>query len=409
MDKSPFLSRLLNTTVIVASLGYFVDIYDLLLFSIVRIPSLAAIGIPQDELITKGAMLLNLQMGGMLLGGLMWGIMGDRRGRVSVLYGSIALYSVANLANAFVQTFAQYAVCRFFAGLGLAGELGAAITLVAEAMTQKDRGYGVAVVAGIGILGAIFAAGVAELFEWRVAYVVGGLMGLFLLIFRWKMHVSTMFQMVQSNKDIEKGRFSMFFSDRERFRKYMCCILIGAPNWFCIGILAGFAPEITTNLGSLEPITVSMAIAWAYLGLSAGDLLSGFVSQWIRSRRRVVFLDLCAAIPVIAIYLTQREQTPVFYSIIFFCLGLSNGYWAVMMTIAAEQFGTNLRATAATTVPNFIRAMVIPLTLSVQGLKAWLGLVPAVGIVAAGCIAIAFLALWNLDETYHRDLNFVES
>lgn len=402
------MQSLISPVVIICSLGYFVDIYDLILFSIVRIPSLQGIGVAQSELMSKGVLLLNLQMGGMLIGGLLWGIMGDKRGRVSVLYGSILLYSLANIGNAFVGSFEAYAVLRLLAGIGLAGELGAAVTLVSELMPKSQRGYGVAFVAAVGILGAIFAAFVAETLSWQTAYLVGGCMGLVLLVFRLKTKDSLMFETVHKSKEIQKGNFFMFFQSRKRFVRYLSCIFIGAPNWFIIGVLVAFAPEITGNLAPTEPVVVAKAIAWLYLGLSLGDLASGFLSQWLGSRRKVVLLFLAATVPLIALYLTHTGGNQVFYYTLFFALGICNGYWAVMITIAAEQFGTNLRATAATTVPNFVRAMVIPLSLGVQLLKEPLGLLGAVATVAALTIGLALVALAMLQETHGRDLDFVE-
>jgi putative MFS transporter len=399
---------LFNATIIICSLGYFVDIYDLILFSIVRIPSLQSIGVETSELMSKGVTLLNLQMGGMLVGGLLWGIMGDRKGRVSVLYGSILLYSLANIANAFVTTYPAYAALRFLAGVGLAGELGAAVTLVSELMPKARRGYGVALVASVGILGAIFAAFVSEVFSWQTAYLVGGAMGLSLLVFRMKMKDSILFETVRQTAAVQKGNFFMFFTSRERFLRYVSCIFIGAPNWFIIGVLVMFAPEITASLSPTEPILVAKGVGWLYLGLSLGDLASGFLSQWIGSRRKVVLLFLTMSAPVIYLYLTATSHGTLFYYALFFVLGICNGYWAVMITIAAEQFGTNLRATAATTVPNFVRAMVIPLTLSVQALHTQMSLISSVAIVAVGCLITAYLALYFLEETHGRDLNFLE-
>lgn len=399
---------LLNSTVIICSLGYFVDIYDLILFTIVRIPSLKAIGVEPGDLMSKGVTLLNIQMAGMLIGGLLWGIMGDKKGRVSVLYGSILIYSLANIGNAFVTSFEAYAILRLIAGIGLAGELGAAVTLVSELMPASRRGYGVAFVAAVGILGALFAAFIAETFSWQTAYLVGGGMGLVLLVFRIKTKDSLMFEAMYKTKEVQKGNFFMLFTNRHRFVRYLSCIMIGAPNWFAIGVLVAFAPEITSYLAPAETISVPAAIAWLYLGLSVGDLGSGVLSQWFGSRRKIVLLSVVSSIPVIAVYLTHTGGTQLFYHTLFFALGICNGYWAVMITIAAEQFGTNLRATAATTVPNFVRASVIPLTLSVQYLKGMIGLLGAVAVVASATIVIALTALSILRETHGRDLNFIE-
>lgn len=405
-SRSVSWRTLLNTTVVVSSLGYFVDIYDLILFSIVRIPSLKSIGVSPDELMHKGMILLNMQMGGMLIGGILWGMLGDKKGRVSVLYGSILLYSLANLANAFVVSFPIYASLRFLAGIGLAGELGAAVTLVTEVTPKSQRGYAVAFVAAVGILGAIFAAFVSETFSWQTAYIVGGTMGLLLLVFRMKMQDSSLFTKIQKNDQVEKGNFLLFFSNRKLFFSYLACIFVGSPNWFIIGILVTLSPEITAQLSASEPVLVSTGIAWLYVGLSLGDLLSGFLSQWIRSRKKVLFIFITMTIPIMILYLTKTHAGTTFYYPLFFVLGICNGYWAVGIMTAAEQFGTNLRATATTTVPNFIRAMVIPMTLGVQTLTPNFGLIKSIAIIAVLCIGLSYIALWHLQETYHRDLDF---
>src|SRR5678815_49497 len=141
------VTRGARLAVIVAALGYFVDIYDLLIFGIVRADSLKSIGIAPDAQLGPTQLILNTQMIALLLGGILWGVLGDKRGRISVLFGSIILYSLANIANGFVHTVPQYAAARFLAGLGLAGELGGGITLVSESLDEKTRGHGTTIVA----------------------------------------------------------------------------------------------------------------------------------------------------------------------------------------------------------------------------------------------------------------------
>jgi MFS transporter, putative metabolite:H+ symporter len=412
------MRRILNVNVIVAALGYFVDIYDLLLFGIVRVASLKSIGIPEDQLLDKGIFLINAQMAGMLLGGLLWGVLGDRKGRVIVLFGSIALYSLANIANAFVgfagsAAFELYAVLRFVAGIGLAGELGLAITLVSETLAKEDRGYGTAIVAGFGVLGAVVAALVGDLFRWEVAYVIGGIMGLLLLILRLSMLESSMFAQVK-NSECPKGDLRMLFYPRARLFKYLRCILIGVPIWFVIGILITFSPELARDIGVLTPVSAGMAILWCYVGLAAGDFASGFLSQALRTRRKVVGLFLSATAVLVLMYLFSPTlfpaglSAPAFY-ILCTALGFGVGYWAVFVTIAAEQFGTNLRATVTTSVPNFVRGAVVPLTLLFQYFKADYGLRYSALIVGLGAFFIAFCALKFMQETYAKDLDYLEN
>lgn len=409
--------KILNANVIIAALGYFVDIYDLLLFGIVRVVSLKAIGTPESELLDKGVFLINAQMAGMLFGGLLWGILGDRKGRVTVLFGSIAMYSLANIANAFVGSFGAYAfetyaILRFIAGVGLAGELGCAITLVSETMSKEHRGYGTTIVAAVGILGAVVAALIGDLFSWQTAYIIGGVMGLALLIFRVSMFESGMFAQVKKS-DCRKGDLRMLVHPWSRLLKYLRCILIGVPVWFVVGILVTFSPELARDIGISDPISAGKAIMWCYIGLSAGDFASGFLSQILKSRRKVVGFALALSAALVALYIFTPEllghgQSEVYFYALCTALGFSVGYWAVFVTVAAEQFGTNLRATVTTSVPNFVRGAVVPLTLAFQFLNSDLSLRSSALWVGTASLGIAFLALYFMQETYGKDLDYLE-
>lgn len=397
---------MVKMTVLVCALGYFVDIYDLLLFGIVRVPSLIAIGVPQEDLLSVGIHLINMQMIGMLIGGVLWGVLGDRLGRKEVLFGSILLYSLANIANAFVVTTGQYAWLRFIAGVGLAGELGAAITLVSEVMSKENRGYGTSIVAGVGILGAVFAAIIGDVFDWKTAYIVGGVMGLALLVMRAKLMESGMFQHAKESTS-SRGAFLKLFSTRDLFTRYLTCILIGVPIWFSVSILVTFSPELTKTLG-IDGVLASKAIMWNYLGLSIGDISSGLFSQYLKSRKKSVFAFLIIMIVGMLAYLRlEGASTTQFYVLCVF-LGFGSGYWAVFATIAAEQFGTNIRATVATTVPNFVRASVVPITLGFEYLRPSYGSLHSAAILGAIVMIIAFLALWKLRETFGKPLDYVE-
>ena len=396
-------------TVLVSALGYFVDIYDLLLVGIVRVPSLRALGVPEERMLEVGVRLLNFQMAGMLLGGIVWGVWGDRRGRKSVLFGSILLYSLANIANAFVPDPEVYAWLRFLAGVGLAGELGAAITLVSEVMSKESRGFGTAVVASVGILGAVLASLIGDFFDWKVAYLVGGGMGLGLLALRAGLLESGLFRAMDDK--VARGHFHSLFTRPRILGRYLCCILIGVPVWYVIGILITFAPELARALGVGDPITGSKSIMWAYVGLSAGDLLSGLASQWLRSRKRAVALFLGVTLVLILAYVfaVNPDWTAASFYALCAGLGFGVGYWAVFVTIGSEQFGTNIRATVTTTVPNFVRGSVVPVTLSFQALRPLAGDLNAVALVGAAVMLMAFVALYFLRETYGRDLDYYET
>ena len=399
--------RAITLSVLVAALGYFVDIYDLLLFSIVRVPSLRSLGVQGDDLLRAGERLLNMQMTGMLLGGLLWGMLGDRRGRISVLFGSIVMYSAANLANAWVQSVEAYAWLRFIAGIGLAGELGAGITLVSEIMPKETRGYGTTIVAATGILGAVFAALVGDLFDWRVSYIVGGLMGFALLALRIGVYESGMFESVKQTSS-SRGNLLHLFNTWARARKYVSVILIGVPIWYVIGILITFSPEIGRALGMTETPTAGRSVMFAYLGLAGGDFASGFLSQFIGSRRRVVLLFQAMTAAFVAMYFVMAPFTLDAFYALCVALGFGVGYWAVFVTVAAEQFGTNIRATATTTVPNVVRGSVVLLTSSVAWLRPQVGVVNSALVVGVVALTVGAVALWGIEETFGKELDYVE-
>lgn len=398
----------LNRTVLVGALGYFVDIYDLVLFGVVRRESLLALGVAEEDLVDVGILLLNWQMFGLLVGGVLWGVLGDRHGRIKVLFGSILLYSLANIANAFVVDVATYAALRFVAGVGLAGELGAAVTLVAEVMPKETRGYGAAILASLGILGAVVAALVGDFFPWQTAYVVGGLLGLVLLLARFTMRDSAMYHRAQATTR-GRGNILRFFTNRDRFARYANSLLVGVPIWFVVGVLITFSPELGLSLGVQGRVNAGYAILWTYVGLSLGDLASGFLSGYLRSRKKILLAFLTLTSLLIYVYVfTTGLPLWAFYTLCF-SLGLSTGYWAVFITNAAEQFGTDLRATAATTAPNFVRGAVVPITLAFSWLAQTTGRVISAMIIGQATILIALVALRNLKETYGVDLDYTET
>src|SRR5665213_1988448 len=361
----PSKSIAIGVAVFVAALGYFVDIYDLLLFSIVRVPSLKAMHLTGQSITDKGILLLNSQMIGLLVGGIFWGVIGDKKGRLSVLFGSIFLYSIANLANGFVNSSEGYAVCRFIAGFGLAGELGAGITLVAEMMPKEKRGYATTIVAAVGVFGAVAAFYVARIFEWRTSFFIGGALGLSLLLLRVGVAESGLFGQAKETAK-SRGNFLALFSNKPRFYKYLRCILIGVPLWMVVGVLITLSPEFGHILKVRGPVSAGAAVAWCYGGLVIGDIVSGAISQWLKSRVKVVYLFLFISVFSIGTYLSADGVSLEVFYLICGCLGFSVGYWVIFMTIATEQFGTNIRATVTTTAPNFVRGAVVPLTLLFQ-------------------------------------------
>lgn len=393
--------------ILVASLGYFVDIYDLLLFLIIKNKSLASLGVPADKITETGLVLMNWQMAGLLIGGIFWGILGDKKGRLSVLFGSIIMYSIANIANGFVTSIPMYAAFRFIAGIGLAGELGAGITLVSESMSKEKRGYGTMMVAGIGLMGAVGAYIVGDLFEWRTAFFVGGGLGIFLLLLRFGVFESGMFEKM-SKKDVVKGNFFMLFSSRKRFFKYLNCILIAVPLWYVVGILVGIAPVFGKALGAVDVLDNGKGVMFTYIGISLGDFASGALSQLFKTRKKVVFVSITLTFIAMLVYLLNTGWTANQFYVLCLFFGLFTGYWVVFVTMSAEHFGTNLRATVTTSVPNMVRGSLILVTLLFQFLASKFGVINSGLIVAVLTVSIAYIALYNLDETYGRDLNFVE-
>ena len=394
--------------VIVAALGYFVDIYDLLMFSIIWKPSLTDLGVSQDRLASVGEHIISVQMYGLLIGGIIWGVMGDKKGRLSVLFGSIILYSVANILNGFAQNESQYAIIRFVAGLGLAGELGAGITLVSEIIPKEKRGLATSLVAGLGLTGAVVAYFIKINFHWRTCYFIGGALGFMLLLLRVSVFESGMFNKVK-NSNIVKGDVSMFFRSKDRFKKYICAIFIGLPTWYVIGVLLTFAPVYAQNFGIKEPIDSGKAIMFAYAAISVGDVVAGMISQWMKSRKKAMLLFYgMSSLCIFLFFATKGGGSATGLYVLSACLGFATGFWAIFVTMGAEQFGTNLRATAATTVPNFVRGMLPLMLLLANAFRAKTDYVTGAWIAGVIIMGIAITALYFTKETFGKDLNYVE-
>jgi len=415
--------------IVVAALGYFVDIYDLILFNVVKKESLEQIMAlnSAEERKNTGIFLFNMQMTGMLIGGILWGIWGDKKGRLSVLFGSILLYSAANIINAFVTDVSTYAIIRIIAGIGLAGELGAGITLVSETMSKENRGYGTMIIVTFGALGAVVAALVgaegeivgkwlSKIFDvpfanWQVAYIVGGILGLLLLFLRVGTIESNMFKNIQ-NKDVSRGDIKILFNNKERFFKYLNCILIGVPIWYIIGLLVANSQEIfAIDLNIQGQVINGKALMYAYLGLSFGDLLSGLLSQFLRSRKKVVFIYLAfTALLMFYFLFLMKGASAEHYYFISFLLGTATGYWAIFVTIASEQFGTNIRSTVTNTIPNFVRGSV-PIVTNLFGFFTGIlsNNIYSALIVGLIVIALAFWANFKINETFAKDLNYIET
>jgi MFS family permease len=406
--------------IIIAALGYFVDIYDLILFGVIRVQSLEALGFVGNANTVYGEWLISIQMFGMLLGGILWGVLGDKKGRLSVLFGSILMYSIANLLNGFVNTIESYAFWRFIAGIGLAGELGAGITLVSELMPKETRGYGATIIAGFGLLGGITAGlignyewNIGSLENWRIAYVIGGVMGLALLILRIGVQESGIFEKFKHDHNVKKGDFLSLFTDRNKLIKYIQCITVGVPTWVAVGILILFAPEFAKVLHIEVPdgekVKAGTAVMMAYAGLATGDVFSGVISQMLKSRKKAVAFFIILTVVFSSLYLFSPNVTLQSFYLFCYLIGFGAGFWAIFVTIASENFGTNIRATATTTIPNFVRGSVT-LILPIYNFFSYLtgSIIYGAFMVTLIFAALALLSLSQMEETFHNDLNFVE-
>lgn len=398
---------MVSRIIILSALGYFVDILDLFLFSVVRRNSLIALGVPEANLLSQGIFLLNMQMAGLMVGSVLWGVLGDKKGRVKVLYGSILLYSIATLLNAFVSNTFQYAVLRFISGLGLSGELGAAITLVSESMQTRYRGIGTMIVAGFGLMGGVLAALLSELFDWKICYLIGGGFGIGLLLLRVSLPEPELFKEIKTHKN--RGDLRLLFRSKIRLLKGISLILMGLPIWFNSGILMIFAPEFGKAL-SIEgpPITASKSVLYSYFGVALGDFVSGAISQWMKSRKKVVVLFILLLATAMAFYLTAYQTSQLYFYSLCFVLGFFAGYWALLVTMTAENFGTNLRATMTTMVPNLVRASVIPLSFLFEFFYARIDIITSATYVALVSVFLGLVAVSQLPETFHCELNFLE-
>ncbi|MDF2452280.1 MAG: transporter [Bacteroidota bacterium] len=420
--KQPNPNKNLNKLIIVAALGYFVDIYDLLLFGVERFDSLNELlpeqypgisdSVKKTLNLIYGKLLLNWQMAGMLFGGIFWGILGDKKGRLSVLFGSILVYSIANILNGMVHSTNAYMVLRFVSGFGLAGELGAGITLVSESMSKEKRGYGTMIVATVGVFGAVVAGFMGEVItNWRNSFFLGGGMGLALLVLRIGVFESGMFAAIKAESNVKKGNILQLFSSQKSIVKYLCIIFVTVPVWYVMGTLVLFSPELSEMMGLPEKsISAGRAIMFAYAGITVGDIASGLISQWLRSRKKALALFLSlTTLGTVLYFLYGGTSVFVFYTIVTF-IGFATGYWAVFISTASELFGTNIRATATTTAPNFVRASTILISLLLNLVISVFAVDKLLATKITGCIiiGIGFVALYFLEETFAKDLNYVE-
>jgi len=405
--KATKMKKNITLAIIASALGFFVDLYDIIIVSVLRKPSLLGVGVAESELLGKGVLLLNVQMVGMLIGGFLWGILGDKKGRLSVLFGSIILYSVATFANGYATTYPVFLILRFLAGVGLSGELGAGITLVSEQMPQKWRGIGPSIIGAFGMLGAIVGAYIGGHYDWQLTYKIGGLMGFALLILRLGVLESGMYEHIK-HTTASRGDLRLIFNKKDRLIKYISVILMGFPVWFINGVAMTFTPEIAAAMGMQKIPSVSVVFMAFFLGFTFGDFSGGFVSQWLKSRKKALKIYLVGFTISFVLYLLFARQSVMLYYVFFLLMGLGAGYTIVLLTSAAEHFGTNIRSTVTTSSLNLLRASVIPQATVFGLLSPQIGAFNAAIVVGICSLSMAFWALGNLEETFHKDLNYVE-
>ncbi|MEI8110460.1 MAG: MFS transporter [Chitinophagia bacterium] len=402
---------LFSLPVLVGALGFFVDIFDLLLFSIIRKPSLQSLQLSPEEVLHSGELIISMQMIGLTIGGIFWGIMGDKKGRLSVLFGSILLYSLASIANGMVQTVPQYVLVRFIAGVGLAGELGASVTLVTEMLPKDKRGIGATIIATTGVCGALVAYLVYDFFkDWRLCYYIGGALGFLLLLLRANMFESGLYATVKETTT-PRGDFRMIISNRSRFIRYLRGILIGFPVWFVIGVLITFSDQFGKEMGIMG-VDPARAIFYQYIAIGLGDISAGLLSNYLKSRKKALWIFYSILVVSILLYFSQGFGWGSLTSMYWICafMGFGSGISVLYITMSAEQFGTNLRATTAISIPNVVRGL-LPLIILLQKLlqsvtKSYLhaGMICAVLV-----LSVAIWALVRTRETYGRDMDFLES
>jgi len=396
--------------IVVCALGYFIDVFDIQLFAVLRVPSLTALGVPADKLAVVGGYILNAQMLGMILGAFLWGWLGDRFGRIKALYGSILVYSLGTLACSFVQDPVSYGVMRFATGFGLAGEVGAALTLIAELMPPLTRGWGMTVAGAFGLLGPVGAVLLSWFVEWRTTYIIAGVMGLVLLILRMRLVEPALFAKTAAGNSV-RGSLRLLAQPRQGLA-FLYCFMIGMPiiyGWFLLNF---FSAEFShAVLAEGELFNQKICLLTFYLGTSCGDMISGTVSQLWGSRRKalasILLLGIIAA-AVLVVLGPRVHFTAAFLYALYFILGIAAGGWLLFVTIAAEHFGTNIRATTAIVISNLGRGFSIPMIFAFQGLRESLSITNAAAVIGLTLYALGFLALRGLRETHGLDLDYVE-
>lgn len=409
MMRKPFCSFSAKEVkmIILAAAGYFVDIYDLLIFSSERVESLEEIGVPVQNMKSVALMLQNYQMAGLIAGGFIFGMLADKLGRVRVLFASILLYSFANLGNAFVTTVPVFAAFRFIAGLGLAGELGIALSWISESLQRNQRTIATMIVSAIGLCGGITAAIVSSLLHWQTSYIIGGLMGLLLLGFRITVQESELYKKTK-HESLQKGNLIQLFSNKSQMARFTLCVLSGAPSFIFMSIYVTLAPEFATAFNITGKISVSHAIMVYLIAFTVSDILCGLLSRMLQQRKAALLIYVMIQTLAVGFFflVPPITSTDLYMRCVF--LGFSVGYWGILITNSLEQFGTNIRATVATSTSNLIRGITIPATIVFSLVASSLGIIASGMIIGFSLIAISVISILLLEDKFENDLNFAE-
>jgi MFS family permease len=309
-----------------------------------------------------------------------------------------------------VQTVPQYTLMRFIAGIGLAGELGASITLVSEMLPKEKRGIAASIIASVGVCGAVTAYFVYQVFlDWRLCYYIGGIMGLLLLLLRANVMESGLYGRIKQT-NVQRGNFLMLFNNRDRFLRYLKAVVIGLPVWYVIGVLITFSDKFAREFG-IEGIDPGKAIMYQYVAIGIGDLSAGLLSNYLKSRKKAWYVFFSILAVFIILYFLQgggRGSTQTMYLL---CggLGFGAGFSVLYITMSAEQFGTNLRASTAISIPNVVRGFLPLIILLHRGLRNLTGDYITGGWMTGIIImSMALLAAWHTRETFGKDMDFVE-
>jgi MFS transporter, putative metabolite:H+ symporter len=381
--------------------GYFIDIFDLVLFSTLRISSFEELKITDPTYWT--VVFFNLQMTGILVGGIFWGKMADIKGRSWSFMGTILVFSIANIINGLTSSLTVYGICRFIAGFGLAGEMGSGIALICEKVPDEKRSLYLGFVSSLGCIGAVLSGWLGDIVYWRYLFIGSGFAGILLTLLRKNLLEPDLFRKT-ATLNIPRGQWKTLFQSPPDLIRFILLIFLGIPMWYIIGILWSFSTEMTSTIG-LNIFTSGQAILWGYVGVWMGDMLMPFVSQFLKSR--IFTIQICLIMMLLGvIYLFQfQPHSLLSFQLTHIFLGFTIGYWAVYATLCGESFGTNIRALTSTSLPSLIRFSSIPMMIIYQYGRDENELNIALG-MGLTVLCISMITTYFIKDTFQKDIDF---